>query len=138
MTLKTRPSDASVADFLAAVEHPTRRADALVLLALFERITGEAAVLWGETIVGFGGYDYQRQGETLQWMQTGFSPRKQNLSIYVMNGFSDYTAQLAKLGKHKTSVSCLYINKLADVDLTVLEAILADSWAKMRAGQRIC
>jgi hypothetical protein len=138
MTPKTQATDASIDAFLAAVSHPTRRADAQQLRVMFERITGEHAVLWGDAIVGFGHYDYQQQGKTLQWMQTGFSPRKQNLSIYVMNGFDRYGASLTKLGKHKTSVSCLSINKLADVDVAVLASIIADSWAQVRAGHRIC
>lgn len=138
MSLKTQPNDASVADFLAAIEHPTRRADGQTLLALYQGVTGQKPVMWGDAIVGFGQYQYTQRGKTLRWMQAGFSPRKQNLSLYMMNGFARYDALLAQLGKHKTAVSCLYINKLADIDILVLEALVADAWQQVRAGHRIC
>ncbi|UTA46916.1 DUF1801 domain-containing protein [Simiduia sp. 21SJ11W-1] len=138
MALKTQPNSASVTDFLAAISHPTRRQDGQTLLTLYQDITQAPAVMWGESIVGFGQYQYQQRGETLQWMQAGFSPRKQNLSLYIMNGFGRYAPLLAKLGKHKTAVSCLYINKLADVDQGVLRELVQDSWLQVRAGHRIC
>ncbi|AFU98493.1 DUF1801 domain-containing protein [Simiduia agarivorans] len=134
--IKTRPTRASVNAFIAAVEHPTRRADCEQLLPLYERITGCKAVMWGEAIVGFDQYLYtpSKGKASYPWMVTGFSPRKQNLTLYFMNGFSRYGDLLATLGKHKTSVSCLYINKLADVDLAVLESLITRSVADMRAG----
>lgn len=138
MSLKTQPNGASVDAFLAAVEHPTRRADAQALLALYRGVTGQTAVMWGDSIVGFGEYQYRQKGKLLRWMQAGFSPRKQNLSLYILNGFASYGPLLAQLGKHKTAVSCLYINKLADVDMTLLESLVSDAWQQVRAGNRIC
>jgi len=123
--LKTKPTRKSVRKFIGGVENARRQADALVLLDLFEEITGEPAVLWGESIVGFGRYKYHYpSGQKGIWPVTGFSPRKQNLSIYIMPGFSKYQPLLDKLGKHKHSVSCLYINKLADVDMDVLRELI--------------
>ena len=131
--LKTRPTRASVDRFLASIEHPRRRADARTLLPLFERVTGSKARMWGESIVGFGEYHYvYASGREGDWPVTGFSPRKQNLSIYIMPGFSDYQDLLGKLGKHKHSVSCLYINKLDDIDPEVLEALIAASVSRMQ------
>lgn len=134
--IKTRPTNASVQDFIARVPHPTRRADAERLLALFTRVSGSKPVMWGDSIVGFGEFEYTpaKGKKSYRWMLTGFSPRKQNLSLYFMNGFSRYGELLETLGKHKTSVCCLYINKLADVDLAVLEQLLTQLVADMRAG----
>src|SRR5210317_1474295 len=119
---KTKKNDASVENFLNSVANQTRREDSLSLLGLMRDVTGEEAKMWGSSIVGFGSYHYVYQsGREGDWMLTGFSPRKQNLAIYIMPGFSAYDSLLDKLGKHKTGKSCLYINKLADVDLKVLK-----------------
>jgi hypothetical protein len=127
---KTQPTSKDVAAFLDAIEHPTRRADAHTLHALFQSITGFAPRMWGPTIVGYGRYDYvYESGRSGSFLATGFSPRKANLSIYVMPGYQDYAAILSRLGKHKMGKSCLYINKLADVDRSVLEELI-------RAGLR--
>lgn len=111
--------------FISSVEHPTRRADAEALLALFSEVTGYDAVMWGGSIIGFGKYHYVydsgREGDSLA---TGFSPRKSNLSIYIMPGYQDYGDILARLGKHKMGKSCLYVNKLADIDLDVLRELI--------------
>lgn len=106
-----------------------------MLLKMFEKITGEKPVMWGTAIVGFGKYHYksERSAQEGDWMLTGFSPRKQNLTLYVMMGFKDRQAVLKKLGKYKTSVSCLYINKLSDVDLKVLEQLIKDSYKQIKA-----
>lgn len=127
---KTQATQASVSDFLNAVEHPTRRADGLVLDELFQRASGFTPRMWGPSIVGYGRYDYTyKSGRKGSFLATGFSPRKANLSIHIMPGYADYGPMLDRLGKHKKAVSCLYINKLSDVDLEVLEEIV-------RAGLR--
>jgi hypothetical protein len=117
--IKTKANDASAKDFIKGVDNITRRADGLVLLELFEKFTGEPAKMWGDSIVGFGQYHYksERSSQEGDWPLTAFSPRKQNMTVYIMPGFAKYEQLLKKLGKHKTSVSCLYINKLADVDI---------------------
>ena len=127
--IKTKPTQVSVDAFIAGVEKPIRRADALVLREMFERVTGEPAVMWGPTIVGFGAYHYRyASGHEGDMCRTGFSPRSANLVLYV-GGFPEYEALLAKLGKHKRSKACLYLNKLADVDLAVLEEIVQRTYA---------
>lgn len=125
---KTRPTDASVPDFLAAVENPTRRADAQVVCRMLEAVTGDTPILWGTSIVGFGRY----RGPTGDWPVIGFSPRKAQLVVYLMTGFAEAGDLLAHLGKHKIGGSCLYINKLADVDLDVLRELATVSVAQMR------
>ena len=130
---KTKPTGASVDDFLASIEHPTRRKDGLVLREMMERVTGCSPVMWGDSLVGFDQYHYKydsgREGDMLM---VGFSPRKANLSLYVMPGFDLVAPLLEKLGKHKTSRACLYINKLADVDMEILEQITKHAIDEMR------
>jgi len=128
--IKTKVNDASVEDFINSAESETRRADGFVLLEMFTRLTGEKAKLWGTSIVGFGQYHYksERSSQEGDWPLAAFSPRKANLTLYVMPGFVDFGDLLQDLGKHKTSVGCLYINKLADVDLNVLEKIIKKSY----------
>ncbi|MEO0487534.1 MAG: DUF1801 domain-containing protein [Pseudomonadota bacterium] len=122
---KTVPTDIAPADFIAAVEHKTRRADAETLDAMFRRITGWAPQMWGPSIIGYGSYHYVYDtGREGDMCATGFSPRKANLSLYIMPGYQDYGDLLGKLGKHKTGAACLYINKLADVDMDVLEELV--------------
>ena len=132
--LKTQKNDASVKDFINSQTDDVKKQDSLVLLKLFEDTTNEEAKMWGSSIIGFGSYHYksERSSQEGDWPLVGFSPRKQNLTIYIMNGFDSYKKELAKLGKHKTSVGCIYINKLADVDLDVLKTIIADSAKVMR------
>ncbi len=111
--------------FLNAVEHPTRRADALALDTLFRDISGFEPRMWGPTIIGYGRYDYvYDSGREGSFLATGFSPRKSNLSIYIMPGYEDYAEILGRLGKHKMGKACLYINKLADVDMVVLAELI--------------
>lgn len=130
--LKTQVNDASVEDFLAAVPNARRREDSGKVLDLMREVTGEPARMWGDSIVGFGTYHYRyKSGREGDWPRTGFSPRKQYLAIYIMPGFAEYEALLSRLGKHRTSVSCLYINKLADVDMDVLREIVAGSYQEM-------
>ena len=125
---KTRPTDVPVADFIAAVENPKRRADAEVVRAMLAEVSGEPAVMWGPSIVGYGSY----RGPTGDWPIIGFSPRKANLVLYIMPGFAEREDLMARLGKHKTGGSCLYINRLEDVDSSVLRELAVDSVAWMR------
>lgn len=133
-TLKTRVNDASVIGFINAVPEEAKKRDSLTLLALFSRVTGEKPEMWGSSIIGFGRYHYksERSKQEGDWLLTGFSPRKQNLTLYIMPGFDNYLDLLAKLGKHKTSKGCLYINKLADVDLVILEKLIKKSFLEMQ------
>lgn len=115
----------SVADFVAAVEHPTRRADAQALDAMFRRVTGWQPYMAGSSIIGYGSYDYMYDsGHSGTCQATGFSPRKANQVLYIMPGYQDYDHILDHLGKHKKGKACLYINKLADVDMNVLEELV--------------
>ena len=126
--LKTQKNNASVEKFLQGVEHQTRREDGLALLDLMREITGDQGSMWGESIVGFGDYSYTNTTKKeYKWFKTGFSPRKARLTLYIMDGFESYPEILSRLGKHKTGVSCLYINKLADVDLGVLKELIQAS-----------
>lgn len=130
---KTVVTKTSPLTFLATVEPERRRADGLALLQLFNRTTGLKPKMWGPSIVGYGRYHYKydsgREGELCL---TGFSPRKSALAIYVMPGYQDLSDELARLGKHKTGKSCLYVNKLADIDLDVLEEIISFGLSYMR------
>lgn len=120
---RTRPTQVNVDDFIAAVEKPVRRADAGVVRDMMERVTGEPATMWGPTIIGFGTCHYRyASGHEGDMCRVGFSPRSANLVLYV-GGFPGFEELLGKLGKHRRSRACLYLNKLADVDLGVLEEI---------------
>ena len=132
--LKTKLTNASADDFVAAINSDTKREDSQKLLALFRKVTEEEPKMWGTSIIGFGSYHYksERSSQEGDWPLTGFSPRKQNLTIYIMPGFDAYKDLLSKLGKHKTSVSCLYINKLADVDMAVLEKLVEQAYQDMK------
>lgn len=122
---KTQITDADVTRFLSAVEHPVRRADGLALDAVFRRVTGWQPRMWGASIVGYGSYHYRyASGREGDFLATGFSPRKTNLSIYVMPGYADFDAILARLGKNRHGKSCLYVNTLADIDLNVLAELI--------------
>ena len=126
--LKTRPTDESVQSFLEGVENPKRKEDSFRILELMKEVTGEEPRMWGDSIIGFGSYRYKyNSGREAEWMLTGFSPRKQNLTLYIMSGFDDYDELLGKLGKYKTGKSCLYINKIEDVDQEVLKKLVKQS-----------
>jgi hypothetical protein len=115
--VKTKVNDASVTDFLNSVTDEQKRKDSLEILKIMKQITKEEPKMWGASIVGFGSYHYKgASGREGDWMLTGFSPRKQNLTLYLMHGFDEQKDLLKKLGKHKTSMGCLYIKKLDDVD----------------------
>ncbi len=129
--IKTKVNDASVEDFINSAASGTKLDDSFVLLDMFTKATGEKAKMWGTSIIGFGQYHYksERSSQEGDWPLVGFSPRKQNLTLYIISpGFTDYSELLEKLGKHKKSVGCVYINKLADVDLTVLEQLIKKSY----------
>lgn len=122
---KTVGTDASVSDFLNAIEHPVRREDGLRLNEMFQRITGWQPKMWGPSIIGYGEYHYKYDsGREGDFLATGFSPRKANQSIYIMPGYQDYDHIVSRLGKHKLGKSCLYVTKLADINEAVLEELV--------------
>lgn len=130
---KTKPTKASITAFLNSVEDDQKRADCRKVAAMMRKATGKRAKMWGPGIVGFGTYHYKyASGREGNFMLTGFSPRKQALTVYVMPGFSRYDALMKKLGKFKTGKSCLYIKRLADVDEGVLEKLIDASVTHMR------
>jgi hypothetical protein len=132
--IKTKPTQVTVDDFLAAVENPARRDEAKSVCAMMERITGEPPRMWGPSIIGFGSYHYRYDsGHEGTMCRLGFSPRKAQLVLYILTEDPRQSEQLARLGKHKTGKSCLYINKLADVDMAVLEEMTRDALAYMNA-----
>ena len=128
--LKTKVNDINVKSFIATISVEQKQKDSFVLLDLFTQITGEPAKMWGSSIIGFGQYHYksERSSQEGDWPLTAFSPRKQSLTLYVMNDFEDYSNLLDKLGKHKTSRGCLYIKKLADVDMVILKKLVTKSF----------
>lgn len=131
--MKTQANDASVEAFIEQVENPGRREDAFILLALMNDVIGAQPVMWGDSIIGYGNYEYARaDGSKHRFMLTGFSPRKANMTVYIMPGFKPYEKQLAQLGKCKNSSSCLYLPRLKNVDLGVLKDIVADSIIRMK------
>ncbi|MEP6787864.1 MAG: DUF1801 domain-containing protein [Acidobacteriota bacterium] len=128
--IKTSENDASVEDFLQAVDDEHRRKDALSVLEIFKKVTGEPPKMWGASIVGFGNRKvYRSDGGELDWLITGFSPRKTSLTLYVLNGAPKQADLLAKLGKHKAAGGCLHIKKMSDVDENVLEELISSSVA---------
>ena len=124
--IKTKPTSASVEDFINQIKDEQKRKDSFVLLEMMKEATGEEPVLWGSTIIGFGNRRYKSPatGREVDWLLMGFSPRKASLSVYLTGGIKDHADALQKLGKYKTGVGCLYINKLEDIDLKVLKGII--------------
>ena len=134
---KTQKTGASVEEFLASVESKTRREDGFRVLQLMQEVTGLEPEMWGPSIVGFGDYHYRYEsGREGDFFLTGFSPRKQSLSLYIMAGFDAYDGLLSRLGKHRKGASCLYINKLADVDMDVLRQLVQQSFEHARASSQ--
>ena len=128
--LKTTQTGASVEKFLASIVDDTRRADAVAVCALMQQVSQQVPRMWGSAIIGFGSRRLvYESGRELDWMMIGFSPRKQNTVLYVLNGFPGQDELLAELGKHKTGKGCLYIKSLADVDRKVLKEIAKQSAA---------
>lgn len=126
---KTKPTELNAEDFISSVQDSKKRQDAFTLLSMMSDITQQPPVMWGDSLIGFGHYDYQYEsGRKGSWFRVGFSPRKQNITLYIMNGFTQYQHLLAQLGKHKTGKSCLYINKLDDIDLDILKQMVALSY----------
>jgi hypothetical protein len=129
---KTRKTNASVEAFLDSVADQRRRQDCFVLMDLMREITGSEPSMWGDSIVGFGGYlQTYSNGKEYEWPVIGFSPRKQSLTLYIMSGFEQYDELLDRLGKHTTSKACLYIKRLSDVDMTALRELIELSVAHM-------
>ena len=126
-----------IADFVEAIENKTRKTDSKTLMDMYQRATGHPPVLWGH-MIGFDAYDYKYEtGHEGRSFLAGFSPRKANLVVYLTSGTEHYPQLLEKLGKHKSAVSCLYINKLADVDLAILEELVKTSYEDMKARNHI-
>lgn len=135
---KTQPTSADVLAFLQAVENDRRHEDALEMLQIMGDISGEPARMWGPSIVGFGSYHYKYEsGREGDFLQVGFSPRKANLVCYIMLGFKGYEDLMKRLGKYKTGKSCLYINKLDDIDRDVLRELITKSLADLRTKYRV-
>ena len=131
--LKTKPSKASVTDFIGQIDDPQKKADARKVAAMMRKATGKRAKMWGTSIVGYGTYEYSNTaGKQIEWPITGFSPRKQALTVYIMPGFSMFGPLMKKLGKYKTGKSCLYIKRLSDVDETVLQKLIDGGVKRMR------
>lgn len=132
---KTKPTEVSVDEFIAQIDHPKKQADALVLKAMMEEITGEKAVMWGPTIIGFGSYHYQYDsGHKGDAPIVGFSPRKAAISLYLLGCFEkEVSPLLDQLGKCKKSVSCLYANKLSDLNEPILRELIAQCYSSMKA-----
>lgn len=133
--LKTQQNDGDVDAFLDSVENEIRRRDAFTVKETMTRLSGEEPKMWGDSIVGFGEYPYKnRAGKENKWMKIGFSPRKQSMTLYIMDGFGDYDTLLGELGPHSTGKACLYIRDLEKVDDKVLEKIIASSLEHVNAA----
>lgn len=130
--IKTKPTTLSVEDFIGKLESEQKRKDSYVILEMMKKATGEEPVLWSNSIIGFGNKRYKSptSGREVDWLRIGFAPRKTNLSLYLSIGIAEYAESLKKLGKHKTGVGCLYINKLADIDIKVLKGMIDLSAAR--------
>lgn len=132
--LKTKRNNASVNTFLQTIKEIEKRQDCEVILKMMKAVTKEKPKMWGSSIVGFGNYHYksERSKQEGDWFITGFSPRKANLTLYIMPSISYYPELVKRLGKCKISVSCLYINKLADVDTVILKELITTAYKKMK------
>jgi hypothetical protein len=134
--LKTRKTGKSVSEFIGGLKDDGVRKDCRALLALFKDVTGAPARMWGPAIVGFGDYRYKSKSQEYEWFLAGFSPRKQNLTLYLMSGYEPFPELMKRLGKHSTGRSCLYIKRLSDVDLPTLKALIQQSTKRMKADPR--
>ncbi|MDF3026051.1 MAG: hypothetical protein K0S23_358 [Fluviicola sp.] len=130
--IKTKPTAASVAEFIGGIEDEIKRKDSFILLEMMKKASGEEPVLWGNSIIGFGNkrYKSERSGREVDWFLIGFSPRKANLSLYISVAIEEHADALKILGKHKTGGGCLYINRLDDVDLNVLMGMINTALSK--------
>lgn len=135
--VKTKENDGDVIAFLSKVEPEGKRQDCFEILELMREETGEAPKMWGSSIVGYGDYHYKYEsGREGDWFLTGFSPRKRNLTLYITAGFDQYDNILSGLGKYKTGKSCLYVNKIEDIDLEVLRELVKQSVKYMQEGNQ--
>lgn len=127
--IKTKQTESSVEDFISSIKDEQKRKDSLILLKLYKKISGEKPKIWGSSIIGFGKKIYKSPatGREVEWFKMGFSPRKANLSLHLVLNMKKYSGELNKLGKHKTGAGCLYINKLSDIDVKVLEKLIGIS-----------
>ncbi len=132
--IKTKKNDASVEAFLQTIKEEEKIKDCAVVLKMMKQITKQEPKMWGSSIVGFGSFHYksERSKQEGDWFMIGFSPRKQNLTIYIISGFGLYMEQLKNLGKHTTSVSCLYVKRLSDINIKVLEELVSLSFKHMK------
>jgi hypothetical protein len=135
--IKTKPTAASVEDFINSLQDEQKRKDSFVLVEMMKKASGEQPKMWGGSIIGFGDKRYKSPatGREVDWLRIGFSPRKANLSLYLTLNLKEHAETLEKLGKHKTGVGCLYINKLEDVDLKVLKGMIGASLKARSAGE---
>jgi hypothetical protein len=130
---KTKMTNSSVSSFLNTIQYEERKKDCMAVCSIMQQATGAAPKMWGSSIIGFGNYTYKNKtGKSTDWFITGFSPRKKSLTLYIMPGIDYYKELVKKLGKYKTSVSCLYINKLADIDTRVLKELVTAACKKMK------
>lgn len=130
--LKTKPTEDNPARFISQVDGEVMRKDCRVLLKLMKEVTSKTPRMWSSKVIGFGEYHYKYEsGRKGEWFVIGFAPRKRNLTIYIMNGFSNYGSLMKELGKYKTAKSCLYIKRLEDIDLNVLRQLVKKSVAEM-------
>jgi hypothetical protein len=134
MAIKTQPTKVTATAFINSVDDEQKRKDSKKLLKLMKEVTGEKPVMWGTSIIGFGSYHYksERSRQEGDWPLAGFSPRKQNMTVYIMPGFERYDALMKKLGKYKTGKSCLYFKKLDDIDEGVLRELVSESYQLMK------
>ncbi len=134
--LKTKPTDQSVEQFLNGIADEKRRQDGFLMLKLMKQATKEEPRMWGSSIIGFGDYRYKYEsGREIDWFLIGFSPRKQNLALYIQTGFDGYDGLMEKLGKFTTGKSCLYIKKIEDVDLSILEQLIRQSIEHLKSAK---
>jgi len=134
-SLKTRPTEASVSEFLSSIAPESKKSDAENLLKIFSETTSEKAVLWGPSIIGFGSYSYlYPSGKSMDWFPVGFSPRKQSITIYLMISHEELAEELSKFGKHKLGKGCIYFNKLADIDTQVLRKMIKKTYLLRTKG----
>jgi hypothetical protein len=135
--LKTKINDASVEKFLKAIPEDKKRQDSFAILDMMKEVTGEEPKMWGTSIIGFGTYRYKyASGQEGDWLRIGFSPRKQNLSLYIMSGFQQNEELMAKLGKYSTGKGCLYIKRLEDIDQSVLKELIKASFTATKKFER--
>ena len=135
--LKTKQTDQSAEAFLNGIAEDKKRSDSFKILELMKQVTGAEPKMWGDSIIGFGGYHYKyASGREGDWFLTGFSPRKQNLTLYIMSGFDEHEALLEKLGKFKRSKGCLYVKKLEDIDMGTLRELVRQSVEHMVQSNR--